>query len=392
MSEIILTVDTPVLKGEKGDKGETGVFDYTHLEDIVDEHLNDRFQGVESKLDLKVDKFDGKSIVDDKVIETFDGLEKWVDNPFVTKDESGKDIEEPRTIVKMFDTKIDSQDLDNKMEEAETSLQNYIDLKMQTTGTGDMLSSTYDKDGDGVVDLAKQADNASRVNGKTVGTSVPENAVFTDTTYKEVSSAEAGLMSISDKVKLNGIASGATRVEVVDALDSTDISKALSANQGKIINESINSINANIDTANSNIASLNSSMEKIDTRLNQVENEDWVEIDPSRIHITKGENCGGIVLKQALYKNGFISFYLTCWASNSLPVGSNISATITFDDYEVVSRNVPAASYIGTTTVVTAYYNDGRMISRILSNQYSGMTESKAYGIHFLALARKKTI
>ena len=381
MSEIILTVDTPVLKGEKGDKGETGVFDYTHLEDIVDEHLNDRFQGVESKLDLKVDKFDGKSIVDDKVIETFDGLEKWVDNPFVTKDESGKDIEEPRTIVKMFDTKIDSQDLDNKMEEAETSLQNYIDLKMQTTGTGDMLSSTYDKDGDGVVDLAKQADNASRVNGKTVGTSVPENAVFTDTTYKEVSSAEAGLMSISDKVKLNGIASGATRVEVVDALDSTDISKALSANQGKVLNDNINN----------GINDINGSIENIDTRLNKVENDaEWVDIDPSRIHITKGTNCGGLILKQAQYRSGFVSLYVTCWASKTLAVGSNLGATITFDDYEIVSTNVPAASYAGTTVLITSFTNKGIMNSRILANQYAGTNQDGSYGIHFLVHVRKK--
>ena len=264
MSEIILTVDTPVLKGEKGDKGETGVFDYTHLEDIVDEHLNDRFQGVESKLDLKVDKFDGKSIVDDKVIETFDGLEKWSDNPFITKDENGEDVKEPRTIVKMFDTKIDSQDLDNKMEEAETSLQNYIDLKMQTSGTGDMLSSTYDKDGDGVVDLAKQADNASRVNGKTVGTSVPENAIFTDTTYGEAAPDKAGLMSISDKVKLNGIANGATRVEVVDALDSTDISKALSANQGKHLNDTALQLNSGLTSINTYIEALEKRLLKLE--------------------------------------------------------------------------------------------------------------------------------
>ena len=65
MSEIILTVDTPVLKGEKGDKGKTGVFDYTYLEDIVDEHLNDRFQGVEDKIAQKADKFpEGKDLVD----------------------------------------------------------------------------------------------------------------------------------------------------------------------------------------------------------------------------------------------------------------------------------------------------------------------------------------
>ncbi|WP_294465501.1 hypothetical protein [uncultured Anaerofustis sp.] len=243
MSEIILTVDTPVLKGEKGDKGDTGSFDYGELERIVELNLGDKLEKINKSLDGKVNTDESHSMVDNNVISTFGGLEKWVDNPFVTKDESGKDIEEPRTIVKMFDTKIDSQDLDNKMEEAKGELQTYIDENLEASKSGDMLRSVYDKDRDGVVDLAKQADNASTVNGKTVGTSVPENAIFTDTTYKEASSSEAGLMSISDKVKLNGIASGATRVEVVDALDSTDISKALSANQGKVLNDNAELIN-----------------------------------------------------------------------------------------------------------------------------------------------------
>ena len=390
MSEIILTVDTPVLKGEKGDKGDTGSFDYGELERIVELNLGDKLEKINKSLEGKVNTDESHSMVDNNVISTFGGLEKWVDNPFVTKDENGKDIEEPRTIVKMFDTKIDSQDLDNKMEEAKGELQTYIDENLEASKSGDMLRSVYDKDRDGVVDLAKQADNAAKVNGKTVGTSVPENAVFTDTTYKDASVTEAGLMSAGDKVKLNGIASGATRVEVVDALDSTDISKALSANQGKMINESINSINTNIDTANSNIASISSSMENIDTRLNQVENEDWVEIDPSRVHITKGENCGGTILKQALYKNGFISLYLTCWASKTLAVGGNITATITFDDYEIVSANVPTASYAGTTALITSFTNEGVLNSRILANQYTGTSQGGSYGIHLLILARKK--
>ena len=390
MSEIILTVDTPVLKGEKGDKGDTGSFDYGELERIVELNLGDKLEKINKSLEGKVNTDESHSMVDNNVISTFGRLEKWVDNPFVTKDENGKDIEEPRTIVKMFDTKIDSQDLDNKMEEAKGELQTYIDENLEASKSGDMLRSVYDKDRDGVVDLAKQADNAAKVNGKTVGTSVPENAVFTDTTYKDASVTEAGLMSAGDKVKLNGIASGATRVEVVDALDSTDISKALSANQGKMINESINSINTNIDTANSNIASISSSMENIDTRLNQVENEDWVEIDPSRVHITKGENCGGTILKQALYKNGFISLYLTCWASKTLAVGGNITATITFDDYEIVSANVPTASYAGTTALITSFTNEGVLNSRILANQYTGTSQGGSYGIHLLILARKK--
>ncbi|WP_294465513.1 hypothetical protein [uncultured Anaerofustis sp.] len=272
MSEIILTVDTPVLKGEKGDKGETGVFDYGELERIVELNLGNKLETINKTLAGKVNTDESHSMVDNNVISTFDELEKWVDNPFITKDENGKDIEEPRTIVKMFDTKIDNDDMDSKLKETKGELQNYIDEKMQTAGTGDMLSSDFDKDGDGVIDLAAHADDASTVNGKTVKTSVPENALFTDTTYDEAAPDKAGLMSAGDKVKLNGIANGATRVEVVDALDSIEASKALSANQGKVLNDNINSLDMSIDTANSNITSLNGSVSTLNNNLNTTVN------------------------------------------------------------------------------------------------------------------------
>ena len=48
-------------------------------------------------------------------------------------------------------------------------------------GAGDMLKSTYDTNDSGVVD------NAEKVNGLTVETAVPLGAVFTDTTYTNVS-------------------------------------------------------------------------------------------------------------------------------------------------------------------------------------------------------------
>ena len=45
-------------------------------------------------------------------------------------------------------------------------------------------------------------DRLAKVNPKT---NVPENAVFTDTTYNLVSTSEKGLMSAEDKVKLDSI-------------------------------------------------------------------------------------------------------------------------------------------------------------------------------------------
>ena len=46
--------------------------------------------------------------------------------------------------------------------------------------------------------------------GKTLGKSVPSDAVFTDTTYSAATQSVAGLMSATDKTKLDGVATGAT--------------------------------------------------------------------------------------------------------------------------------------------------------------------------------------
>lgn len=53
------------------------------------------------------------------------------------------------------------------------------------------------------------AANAGKVNNHTVNADVPAGAVFTDTTYNNATTSQAGLMSAGDKTKLNGIATGA---------------------------------------------------------------------------------------------------------------------------------------------------------------------------------------
>lgn len=47
------------------------------------------------------------------------------------------------------------------------------------------------------------------INGHTVNADVPSDAVFTDTTYTDATTSVSGLMSSSDKIKLNNIATGA---------------------------------------------------------------------------------------------------------------------------------------------------------------------------------------
>lgn len=226
---IELIVDTPVLKGEKGDKGDTGSFDYTYLEEIVDEHLDNRFADVDASLDLKVDKEVGKSLVDDDYIAKLDNLE--------TLD---------KTVVEKFNDKVEQSDLEENLIQIEGQLQNYIDEHLVTAGSGDMLKSVYDTDGDGVVDVAENANNADKVNNLTVETAVPPDAVFIDTTYEVVTTEKDGLMSSVDKIKLNGIESGANNTEIINNLTSTEIDKALSAAQGKNINDNINGLNSRV--------------------------------------------------------------------------------------------------------------------------------------------------
>lgn len=65
----------------------------------------------------------------------------------------------------------------------------------------------------GTVSYANSAGNASKVNNHTVNSDVPANAKFTDTntTYGVATTSSNGLMSSSDKSKLDGITSGANK-------------------------------------------------------------------------------------------------------------------------------------------------------------------------------------
>ena len=63
------------------------------------------------------------------------------------------------------------------------------------------------KDENGI--LQRKQIDAGTVSGHIVQIDVPADAKFTDTTYNVVTTSENGLMSYSDKTKLDGIAEGA---------------------------------------------------------------------------------------------------------------------------------------------------------------------------------------
>jgi len=81
------------------------------------------------------------------------------------------------------------------------------------------------------------------VNGHIVNSDVPVNAVFTDTTYSDATTSAHGLMSTSDKSKLNGIAAGANKTTILNSLAATTTGYALDAIQGKALNDKITAIN-----------------------------------------------------------------------------------------------------------------------------------------------------
>ncbi len=87
------------------------------------------------------------------------------------------------------------------------------------------------------------SDNSEKVNNHTVNSDVPANAKFTDTTYSDATTSAHGLMSASDKSKLNGIAAGANKTTILNSLAATTTGYALDAIQGKALNDKITAIN-----------------------------------------------------------------------------------------------------------------------------------------------------
>lgn len=59
------------------------------------------------------------------------------------------------------------------------------------------------------IDITGNSANAEKVNNHTVNSDVPANAKFTDTTYSDATQTSSGLMSSTDKTKLDDIATGA---------------------------------------------------------------------------------------------------------------------------------------------------------------------------------------
>ena len=104
------------------------------------------------------------------------------------------DISGLRTSVGANETKISA---------LEANLSSYVPTSRTINGTALTSNITITK--------VESATTSTNVNGHTVAKSVPSDAVFTDTTYDDVTTSTRGLMTAADKTKLDGIASGATK-------------------------------------------------------------------------------------------------------------------------------------------------------------------------------------
>ena len=92
---------------------------------------------------------------------------------------------------------------ETKISTLEANLSSYVPTSRTINGTALTSDITITK--------VESATTSTNVNGYTVAKSVPSDAVFTDTTYDDVTTSTRGLMTAADKTKLDGIASGATK-------------------------------------------------------------------------------------------------------------------------------------------------------------------------------------
>lgn len=109
-----------------------------------------------------------------------------------------------------------------------------------------------------------KADGTVESTGFTLGKSVPADAVFTDTTYSEATQSAAGLMSATDKTKLDGIEAEANKTVV----DSSFVANSTNPVQSKVVKAALdNKLETSLKGAANGLAELDSTGKVPSTQL-----------------------------------------------------------------------------------------------------------------------------
>lgn len=109
-----------------------------------------------------------------------------------------------------------------------------------------------------------KSDGTLESTGFTLGKSVPADAVFTDTTYSTATQSADGLMSSSDKTKLDGIETGANKTIVDSSLSATSENPV----QNKVVKSALdNKLETSLKGAVNGLAELDSTGKVPSTQL-----------------------------------------------------------------------------------------------------------------------------
>lgn len=248
------------------------------------------------------------------------------------------------------------------------------------------------KDGNGI--LQRKQIDAGTVSGHIVQIDVPADAKFTDTTYSVVTTSENGLMSYSDKTKLDGMVAitneekeklagievGANKTIVDSTLSATSTNPV----QNKVVNTKFDTIQAEVD----------SKVDSIDGK--GLSTEDYTTEEKTKLANLNSDNYvvkSGDTMTGALTMSG--SSYImtpTIFFSNdsSAPyeVGVSYSDTVkddsnavtavilrlgcAYNDEPIILRNI--ANPISSSDVANKQYVDSRII--VSSTEPTGVSEN----------------
>ena len=190
----------------------------THPASIILQNSSNRFVSDAEKLAWD-DKVDNSRVLTDvpanaKFTDTIVDISNKVDK------ETGKGLISTAEVTRL--STVTNQVVPTKLSELSNDQGFITGETIEDLGGGDMLKSTYDTNAKpGYVDKAIDSDT---VNGKTVGVNVPANALFTDTTYEEITEAEINTGTASTLRTIT-----ARRVTFILSKVSTLISNAISA-------------------------------------------------------------------------------------------------------------------------------------------------------------------